>query len=90
MPTGLPVAGLVAAIAGAARPEIFAAHRAEKPLEAEAFVGERHRAVGIAFAGGDRVAQSRDQKIAHLDFGRHAFDAVVGRVMPTAAMVGLP
>ena len=74
---GAVVAGLVALVAEPARPEIFAARRAEEAPEAEALVGERDRPVGIAFAGGDRVAHSRDQQIADLDLGRDAVDAVV-------------
>ena len=76
-PAGAVVAGLVALVAEPARPEIFAARRAEEAPEAEALVGERNRPVGIAFAGGDRVAQPRDQQIADLDLGRDAVDAVV-------------
>src|SRR4029078_5877974 len=71
-------APLVACVAEPARPEIFAPCRAEEATEAESLVGECNRPVGIAFAGGDRVAQPRDQEITHLDLGRNAVDAVVG------------
>ena len=76
-PAGLSSHAFAAPIALAARPEIFAAHRAEEAAEAEALVGQRDGAVGIAFARRDRVAQPRDQQVAHLDFGRNAFDGVV-------------
>ena len=56
--------GLVAAEAGAARPEICPA--AEAP-EAEALVRHPNGAVRIALARGDRVAQSGNQHVAHLD-----------------------
>ena len=59
-------AGAVAAVAGAARPVELAGLDAEEAAEAEAFVGEPHRPVGIAFAGGDRVAEAGDQHVAHL------------------------
>ena len=74
---GVVVAGLVGLVAVTARPEIFAADGAEKAPEAEALVGERDRPVGIAFAGGDRVAKARDQQVADADLGRDALDAVV-------------
>ena len=69
-------AGLVAVEAGTSGPEVFAAG---KPPEAEAFVGEPHRAVGIALAGGDRVAEPRDQHVAHLNLGRHPLGRAVGQ-----------
>ena len=74
---GAVVASLVALVAEPARPEIFAARRAEETPEAEALVGQRDGPVRIAFAGGDRVAHSGDQQIADLDLGRDAVDAVV-------------
>src|SRR5438445_150377 len=57
-------AGLVAGEAGAAGAVIFAAG---KPLEAETLVGEPHRPVGISFTGGNRVAHSGDEHVAHAD-----------------------
>src|SRR5262249_11192167 len=57
-------AGLVAGEAGASRPEIG---RAAEAPEAEAFVGDAHRTVGIAFTGRGRVAHPGDQQVAHLD-----------------------
>ena len=58
------VARSVAAEARPSRPVIFAALKA---LEAEAFVGEPHRPVGVAFAGRDRIAHAGNEDIAHLD-----------------------
>ena len=52
-------AGAVAVVAGAARPVELAGLDAEEAAEAEAFVGEAHRPVGIAFAGGDRSRRGR-------------------------------
>src|SRR5688500_2452204 len=59
-------AALVTLETGAPRPVVLAA--AEIAAEAEAAAGQLHRPVGIAFAGGDRVAEARDQDVAHLDF----------------------
>ncbi len=53
------VARLVALEADAAGPEIFAAAGGDEIAKAEAVVGERDRAVGIAFAGGDRNRRGR-------------------------------
>src|SRR4029077_6638596 len=58
-------AGAVALEGRAAGAEIFAA-RAEA-AEAEAFVRERHRPVRIALACRNRVAEARDQQVAHRD-----------------------
>ena len=77
-PGGVVVARLVAVVAEPARPEVFAPRRAEEAPEAEALVGQRDRPVRIAFAGGDGIAEPRDQQIADLDLRRHAVDAVVG------------
>lgn len=71
------VAGLQPLKARAARAEVFARTAAEEAAEAIAVVGERDGAVGIAFAGGDGVADARDEKIAHADFGGDAVDALV-------------
>ena len=69
-------AGLVAAEAGATRPEVF--HAREAP-ETEALVGKPNRAVGIALAGGDGVAEPGDQQIAHLDLRHDALRRAVGQ-----------
>ena len=70
-------AGAVAGVAGAARPVELAGLDAEEAAEAEAFVGEAHRPVGIAFPGGDRVAEAGDQHVAHLDFADHPLGGAV-------------
>src|SRR5262249_19155197 len=46
--------------------------------EAETFVREAHRAVGISLAGGDRVAHAGDQHVAHPDFADDALRGAVG------------
>src|SRR5829696_5451096 len=69
------IAGFVATVAGAAGPEIFFA--AAEAAEAEAAIGQRNRPVGIAFAGRDRVAQPRDQEIAHQNFRHNATGGLV-------------
>ena len=74
---GVVVAGLVALVARPGRPEIFGARGAKEAAEAEAVIGKRDRAVGIAFAGRDRVAEPRDQQIADRDLGGDAVDAAV-------------
>src|SRR4029077_3971903 len=56
-------------VAGAARAIILGRGAAEIRAETEAFVGQRDRAVGIALARGDAVAQSRDEDVAYLDHG---------------------
>src|ERR1700685_3221278 len=67
----------IIAIAGAARPEILAAGAAvQEPLEAKRAI-ELHGLVGIAFAGGDGIAQSRDEHVAHGDLGDHALRGAV-------------
>ncbi len=69
LPGREPAAGaaaLVALEAGAAGPEVLAA--AEIVAEAEAAARQFDRPVRIAFAGGDGVAEARDQDVAHLDF----------------------
>src|SRR5262249_56776126 len=66
---GAPFAGAIAAVASPPGTEIVTARGAEKTAEAESLVGERNRAVGIAFARGDPVAQARDQHAAHPDLG---------------------
>ena len=53
-----------------ARPGRKYSRAGREAAEAEAFVVERDRPVGIAFAGGDGVAHAGDQKVAHRDFGR--------------------
>ncbi len=70
------VAGPVAVEACAPGPVVFAALEA---LEAESFVGEAHGAVGIAFAGRDRVAQAGDQHVAHLDIAGYPLRGAVGQ-----------
>src|SRR5262249_48811694 len=65
--TAPAVARLVALEADAAGPEVFGASGGDEIAEAEAVVGERDRTVGIAFAGGDRIAEAGDQQVAHLD-----------------------
>src|SRR5581483_1599258 len=64
------LAGAAALVAVAARPIILRRRRAQIIAEAEAFIGQRDRAVRIALAGGDAVAETRDQDVAHLDLGR--------------------
>ena len=71
------VAGLAAFEVGAAGTEIFARRAAQETAEAEAFVVEHDRLIRIAFAGGDGIAQARDQKIAHRDLGREALRGAV-------------
>jgi hypothetical protein len=58
-------------------PEIFAGAACEEAAEAEAAVVQRHRAVGIAFAGGDGIAHARDQDVPHPDVGEHALRRAV-------------
>ena len=69
-------AGSIVVIAGAARPEILAEAAAEEPLEAEAAF-ELHRLVRVAFAGGDGIAKSGDEDVAHRDLGRDALRRAV-------------
>ncbi len=71
------LAGTIVAIAGAARPEILAAGAAaQKTLEAKRAI-QLHGLVGIAFAGGDGIAQARDEHVAHGDLGDHALRGAV-------------
>src|SRR5581483_2254594 len=69
-------AALVAAVTLAAGPEVLIAG---KIAEAEANVGKPHRLVRVAFAGADGIAESRDQQVAHGDFGGCLLDAAVRR-----------
>ena len=69
-------AGPSAFIAGAARPVILRGCRAEIGAEAKAFIGQRDRAVRIAFAGGDAVAEAGDEDVAHRDLGGDALAAL--------------
>ena len=70
------LAGASAFIARAARTVILRGCRSEIGAEAEAFVGERNRPVGIAFAGGDTVAEAGDEDVAHRDLGENALTAI--------------
>ena len=72
-------AGPVAVEPGAAGPVEFAGIRAEEATETEAAFGELHRPVGIAFAGGDRIAHARDHHVAHENLGDHALGSAVGQ-----------
>jgi hypothetical protein len=72
-------AGSVALIAGAPGPVEFAQVAAEEAPEAEAFVGDPDRTVGIAFTGGDRVAHTGDQHVAHRDFRHDPVRRAVGQ-----------
>src|ERR1700712_4257921 len=69
-------AGPSAFVAGAARPGILRRRRAEIGTEAEAFVGQRDRAVRISLTCGDAVAKAGDEEIAHRDLGGNALAAV--------------
>jgi len=55
------LAGASALIAAAARPIILCGRRSEIVAEAEAFIRECNRAIRIAFAGGDAVAEAGDE-----------------------------
>src|SRR6202023_1678830 len=55
--------------AGAARTVVLAARRTEIGTEAKTFVRQRDRAVRIAFAGSDAIAEAGDENIAHHNFG---------------------
>ena len=70
------LAGAAALVAGAARPVILRGRARQIIAEAKAFVGQRDRAVGIAFAGGDAVAEAGDEDVAHRDLGRDALVAL--------------
>ena len=70
------LAGAAAFVAGAARPVILRGRARQIIAEAKAFVGQRDRAVGIAFAGGDAVAEAGDEDVAHRDLGRDALVAL--------------
>src|SRR5262249_19640018 len=61
------VARLVALEADAAGTEILAPAGRTEIAEAEAVIGESDRPVGIAFAGGNRIANAGDQHVAHHD-----------------------
>ena len=66
------LAGAAAFIAGAARAVILVAGAAEIGAEAKAFVRQSDRAVRIAFAGGNAVANAGDEDVADLDNGGDA------------------
>src|SRR5262249_38146662 len=71
-------AGAIATVTGAARTVVIGAGRAGNAAEAEARVGERAVAIGIALAGGDGVTKAGDQQVARQDFGCEALDRAVG------------
>src|ERR1022692_786821 len=71
-------AGAIVAITGAAWPEILAGGAVQEPLEAESAF-EFDRPVRIAFAGGDGIAKTGDQDIAHGDFGDDALRRAVAK-----------
>ncbi len=70
------LAGAAAFVAGAARPEILRGRRSHIGAETEAFVRERDRAIRIALAGGDAVAETGNQDVAHPDFGREVLRGI--------------
>src|SRR5262249_2281370 len=64
------VTRLGAAVAGPSRSEILVLRAAEKTPKAEAVVGERDSAVGVASARGDGIATAGDEQIANDDLRR--------------------
>ena len=73
------VAALVTGETDAAGAEIFGGADAEEAAEAEPLVGERHRAIRVAVARRDGVAEPGDQEIAHGDRGAGATHRFAGR-----------
>src|SRR5439155_23078310 len=72
----LRFAGTSAFVAGAARAVILRTGRAQIETEAKAFVGQRNGAVRIAVAGGDAVAETGNEDVAHFDLGGDALRRV--------------
>src|SRR5207244_11449266 len=68
-------AGATALVAGAARPVVLRGRGGEIVTEAKPFVGERDRPIRIALAGGDAVAKTGDEDVAHRNLGRDALGA---------------
>ncbi len=71
------IAALVARVAGPTGTVELRAGTAEEIAKAESDIGQRNRFIGIAFARGDGIAESGDQKIPHHDLGRRLLDASV-------------
>ncbi len=74
---GVAFARPVAAIAVAAGAEILARIATQEAAIAEAFVGEPHGAIRIAFAGRNRIAHAGDENIAHRDVGHDPLGGAV-------------
>src|SRR5262249_2641841 len=66
------VTGLVAGKADAARTEILGIARQREATKAEALVGESNRAIRVAIARSNGVAEARDEEIADRNVGGRA------------------